>query len=105
MNFNWIEVYKIKIEPEAQRDIQESINWYNSQKKGLGRQFLKTVKDEINILARNPKFQIRYDTVHCMPIKKYPFTVHYTINTELSQVIIRAIFHNSLNPKKWGKRK
>ena len=31
--------YKVKIEQEALKDIQEITNWYNDQQKGLGKRF------------------------------------------------------------------
>ncbi|MBU2553028.1 MAG: hypothetical protein KKF98_01120 [Bacteroidetes bacterium] len=35
--------YKIKNEPDAWLDIQEAINWYNAQQKGLGKNFHSAV--------------------------------------------------------------
>jgi plasmid stabilization system protein ParE len=97
-------VYQIKIEPEAQLDIQESIDWYNKRQAGLGRKFYSAIKLEFINLAKNPNYQIRYDKVRCIPIKKFPFLMHYTINQNLKTVIIRAIFHTSINPSNWDKR-
>jgi hypothetical protein len=47
--------FKIKIDKDAKLDIQEGINWYNSRKKGLGREFHLEVKDFLEIL-RNTQF-------------------------------------------------
>lgn len=58
--------YKIKIEPEAQQDIQEGIDWYNDQQPGLGRNFHSEVKAFFEKLKISPFFQIRYDDVHCL---------------------------------------
>ena len=61
-------------------DIQESVNWYNQQQKGLGRKFYMEVLDGIDSLAKNPFYKICYDAVHCLPLKKFPFMVHYTVD-------------------------
>jgi hypothetical protein len=94
-------VFKIKIETEAYDDIQEGIVWYNQQKAGLGIKFHKEVKEFLEVLKTNPFFQIRYKNTRCLPLKKFPFMIHFTIDEENSIVTIRAIFHTSQNPKIW----
>ena len=73
--------YKIKIEPEALRDIQAVTDWYNEQLQRLGSRFQKQVIVQINSLRSNPfGYAIRYAEVRCMIIKKFPFMVHFTID-------------------------
>ncbi len=55
-------------------------------------------------LEKYPFFQVRYDQVHCLPIKKYPYMIHYTISEKEKTVMVRAIFHTSQDPNKWKKR-
>lgn len=93
--------YKIKIESVAKLDIQDTIDWYNEQQKGLGRKFHTSILKHIESLKINPQFQVRYDEVHCLPLKKYPFMIHFTVNESDKAVIIRAVYHTSLNPKNW----
>lgn len=96
--------FKIIIEPEARLDIQEAIDWYNKQQKGLGKKFHSAVLKHINSLIKNPNFEIRYDSVHCLPLKNFPFMIHFTIDNAKKLVAIRAVFHTSLNPTNWNKR-
>jgi plasmid stabilization system protein ParE len=56
--------FKIKIEPDARLDIQEAIDWYNKQQKGLGKKFHADLLKHIDSLAKNPHFEIRYDSIH-----------------------------------------
>lgn len=96
--------FKIKIEPEAKKDIQLSIDWYNEQKKGLGKRFLKEIQKAFDALSKNPFYQKKYENVFCFPIKKYPFMVHFTIDHVKNIVIVRGVFHTALNPENWNKR-
>lgn len=96
--------YKIKIEPEAHEDIQQGIDWYNEKQLGLGRKFHKEVKDSINRLKENPFFQVSYKNVHCLPLKNYPYMLHFTINKKDKIVVVRAVFNTSRNPDIWKKR-
>ena len=97
--------FKIKIEPEVVDDIQSGIVWYNKQQAGLGKRFLSEVKLHISLLKANPFFQIRYDKVRCLPLRSFPFMIHFTINESENLVIIRAVFSTNRNPKIWKQRK
>ncbi|MCB0431353.1 MAG: type II toxin-antitoxin system RelE/ParE family toxin [Flavobacteriales bacterium] len=97
--------FKIKIEQDAHSDIQHAIDWYNQQQPGLGRKFHAQVKTSFSKLRTNPFFQIRYENIHCLPLKKFPFMVHFTIDEKGREVTVLAIFHTSLNPEGWKKRK
>jgi mRNA-degrading endonuclease RelE of RelBE toxin-antitoxin system len=97
--------YKIVIDSDALKDIQDATNWYNKQVKGLGSRFQKQVKAHIHFLVDNPNgFAIRYNDVHCMVIKKFPFILHFTINEDKNLVEIFALFHTSRNPEIWLER-
>jgi len=95
--------YKIIIEPDASLDIQKAITWYNDQGKGLGRKFFSEVNSHFNLLKENPHFENRYDNVHCLPLKKHPYMVHFTIDEVKEIVSVRSVFHTSLNPKNWNR--
>jgi len=97
--------FAIKIDQDAIRDIEEAIIWYESQQKGLSKQFLVLLEEHIDRLRSNPYFQIKYSDVRCLPIKKFPFMIHYTLEENTQSVIIRAVFNTHINPSIWRKRK
>ncbi|RQP17747.1 type II toxin-antitoxin system RelE/ParE family toxin [Parapedobacter defluvii] len=97
--------FRILIDEDVRMDIQESIDWYNEQKQGLGKQFYTQVKATINRLRSNPFFQIRYDDVRCLPIKRFPFMIHFTVDESKKKVVVRAVFHTSRAPENWQTRK
>lgn len=95
--------YNVFIHEEALNDIQNIINWYNIQLISLGIKFHKQITLQINQLKKTPLiYAVRYENVHCMRIKKFPFLVHYTINENMIQ--IWAVFHTSRNPEIWNNR-
>ncbi len=66
--------FKVKIDPDALVDIQESTDWYNKQLAGLGTKFQKQVKQQINSLKSNAEnYSICYNDVRCMIIKDFYF--------------------------------
>ncbi len=97
--------FKIKIEPGVVDDIQKGISWYNKQQAGLGKKFHSELKLHIKLLKTNPFFQVRYDKVRCLPLRSFPFMIHFTVNESDNLVIIRAVFSTKKNPKIWKQRK
>ncbi len=93
-------VFKLKIEPLAKFDIQTEIKYYNSKQKGLGKQFHNEIKIDFDAIKLNPFYQIRYDNVHCLPLKKFPAMIHYTIDELSKTITIRAVINTYKNPDK-----
>ena len=94
----------LKIEPEAFFDIQEGIKWYNKQQKGLGNKFHKEVKKHFDSLVKNPFYEVKYDEIRCLPLKLFPYTIHYSVHETKRIIIIRAIFNTNQYPLKIKKR-
>ena len=72
--------FRIKIEADTTRDIQSGIDWYNERQTNLGRKFHAAVKNAVAQLKVSPFYQIRCDEVRCLPLKKFPFMVHFTVD-------------------------
>lgn len=96
--------YTIDIDPRAIRDVQQAIDYYEEQQAGLGVKFENALNNQLTTLEKNPFFQVRYDDVHCLPLKKFPYMVHFTVNENSKLVTVRAVFHTSLDPVKWKER-
>jgi len=92
--------YFIKIDTEALSDIQEIADWYEAQKEGLGYKFRSTVIEQIDRLTSNPQlFATRYREIRCMLVKKFPYMVHFYINSQTFTVEILAVISTDRNPK------
>lgn len=98
--------YHLTIDIDAFDDIQETFEWYEMQLKGLGLRYKTQVKKQINSLKKDPYlFSIKYNSIRCRKIEKFPFLIHYEINEETKTVTIFAVFHTSRSPEIWKKRK
>jgi hypothetical protein len=62
--------FTIEIDPNAIQDIQNVIEYYDEKQLGLGEKFERTLHKHFTSLQKNPFFEVRYDDVHCLPIKK-----------------------------------
>lgn len=95
-------MYKAIILPLAKLDIADAAAWYNSKRKGLGKQFTNEVRSKVLFIRKNPKASVvRYDDTHCAVLDVFPFMIHYTIDDPRKTIIVAAVFHTSLNPDRW----
>jgi hypothetical protein len=93
--------FKIKYHPEVFSDIQNAVDWYNAQQFGLGDRFYTILKEHLNFLKNSAShFAIRYDDVHCMPIRKFPYMIHYRIDQTHKLIKVEAILNTNRDPRK-----
>lgn len=96
---------RIIVHPVAKLDIEESIEWYNKAQPGLGLRFYKQVQATIKTIRINPlAFAIRYKNTHTAPVKKFPFMVHYFVDSEKETIVVLTVLHTSRDPKIWSER-
>ena len=91
--------YEIFITQRAHFEINQSIEWYNEQKKGLGKQFYNELKSCIKHIKKNPlAFEKKYKHFHVTPLEIFPFNIIYFIDNP-DKIIITAVFHTSREPE------
>src|SRR5579871_4631525 len=95
--------YKVLISTAALSDIKDATDWYNGHLTDLGNRFQRVVKQHINSLKNNADgYRVRYQNVRCMPVRKFPYLIHYITDAEKRIVEIYAVKHTSRNPEIWG---
>ncbi|MFI5137688.1 MAG: type II toxin-antitoxin system RelE/ParE family toxin [Sphingobacteriales bacterium] len=100
-----MESYKVLVGSIALLDIQEITNYYNKCLPKLGSRFQKLVKQQIGTLKNNAElYSIRYGEVHCMYVRKFPYLVHFTIDSKNRIVEVFAVIHTSRSPDIWEER-
>lgn len=93
-------VFKITILPLAEKEIEESIEFYESRSRGLGKQFLTYLKSYLKVLKTNPElFEIKKQPGYReMTLVKFPFVIIYEIIG--NEIVIYSVFHTSKNPER-----
>lgn len=93
-------VYKIIVSPRAQNEIIEAIDFYAIHSVDAPNNFIKQLQKAYGILAISPFFRVQYKTVRALKLKKFPYSIYYTIDENKSCVRVLSCFHNKRNPKK-----
>jgi len=94
---------RVIIRPEAESDIEDAYQWYESKRKGLGENFLLCIEEALSRASRNPAiYSVVYKEVRRVLIHRFPFGVFFIVGEASISVI--AVLHARRNPKKWKGR-
>ena len=84
--------FKIIIKPIAYLDLEEAIDWYESETKGLGNHFLFELERCKNKIANNPQhYRIYHKDARRIILTKFPYKIFYRIREET--VVVLGIHH------------
>lgn len=84
---------------ESLDDIEHAAEYYNEQQLGLGRRFVVQVQVTLANIIRNPFFaSVRYDSIRCAQVNKFPFLIHYEIDEIRNTIFIVAIYSTYKKP-------
>lgn len=94
---------KIRLRPEAGRDLRDAARWYESQEPGLGNRFLDEVSRTFQFISDSPYL---YPEVHAgvrrAVLRRFPYGIFYVIDEETAVVL--AVVHASRDPEIWPDR-
>ena len=92
--------YTVVFGPAASRELGLAFDWYESQRTGLGAEFLRAVAVARDLLARDPlRFAITRMAFRWIKLRRFPYALHYEIEGELVRVLSCLHFHQS--PDRW----
>jgi len=93
----------VHFRPDAETDVADAAAWYETQRSGLGAEFLDEILNTCNSISENPQIYplVRRKTRRAV-IHKFPFGIYYRIENRLVTII--AVMHGSRDPNKWKNR-
>ena len=100
---NW----QVVARPQAENDIVEIAEWYDTQRTGLGAEFIEETLDVFDSLERNPLVNCRRHptkNIRWSYPKRFPYRVIYEVIEEDRLVVIAAIVHAVRHERVWQSR-
>ena len=86
-------VFDIIIKPIVFLDLDEAINWYEHEQKGLAARFYKSFETAIERIKKNPDaFANVTPEVKRILLKKFPYKVFYSISE--NTIFILGVSHS-----------
>jgi toxin ParE1/3/4 len=80
------------IRRQAEKDIDKAFDWYERQRVGLGREFLREVRIMMDEIIRRPEsFPIYYRNARRALVHRFPYKIFFVVEPNLIAVV--AVFH------------
>ncbi len=92
----------MKILDEAQQDLEEAAQFYESQKNGLGNYFLDSLIADIESLVLYAGIHIKINGYFRLLSKTFPYAIYYLINNNIIEIY--AILDCRKEPGKMTKK-
>lgn len=93
----------IRLIPEAKFELESAVEWYESQRPGLGIAFLDAVKKRLLGIAATPQMHtIVYKEVRKGVVRKFPYIIYY--REQADELLVISIFHTAQDPAIWQSR-
>jgi plasmid stabilization system protein ParE len=90
---------RVVLEPTAERELQEAMQWYEIRQSGLGIELAIEVDRCIERIRQNPQLYARIkNDYRRAPVDRFPYAIYYEHVADA--VVIYAIFHASRDPAK-----
>lgn len=91
--------YRIVFRPLAMIDVLETYDWYQTQREGLGNEFLQELEIFQETLLLNPNIYSFYDEpVRQGRLRRFPYLVVYEVIDD--SIVIYSVFMIKQNPEK-----
>lgn len=91
-------IYRLKLKEDAVADLKDAFNWYDSQREGLGSDFLDYVNVYFDKIISNPNGFVAFEgSLRAAFLQRFPFKIIYDVEHET--ILVYAVYHTSRNPK------
>lgn len=95
--------YRLIIIPQAEEDIKQAAFWYQTEKEGLGSDFLAILSHQLQLIEKHPyQYAIRYKDLRAALLSKFPYLIYFRIVEQTIRVL--AVLHTKRNPGIAGNR-
>jgi plasmid stabilization system protein ParE len=93
----------ITLRPEAEQDLIDARDWYDAQRRQLGREFVEQVNSVLHRIAERPgMYAVIWQDVRACQTRRFPYLVYYRVLPTRIEVL--AILHGSRDPEVWRDR-
>ena len=91
--------FKVEILKRANLEIEEAYLYYESIQNCLGIKFILEYGNYLNTLYKIPFFEQKYNSIRVLPLKKFPYSIHFSVNETEKIVVIHAVTCDYRNPE------
>jgi toxin ParE1/3/4 len=99
-----VTAYRLVAQPRADLDVVAAYQWYESERVGLGMEFLDQLSAAYDRIAEDPlRYQDLESGIRRVLFRRFPYAVYFAIEADL--VVVLAVLHVSRDPAEWQRRR
>jgi toxin ParE1/3/4 len=99
-----VTAYRLVAQPRADLDVVAAYQWYESERAGLGMEFLDQLSAAYDRIAEDPlRYQDLESGIRRVLLRRFPYAVCFAIESDL--VVVLAVLHVSRDPVEWQRRR
>jgi plasmid stabilization system protein ParE len=93
--------YQYLLHEMAQVDYEAALQWYLERSEKAALNFISALDNTLQKICDHPtRWRNEYKHFYELGVKKYPYTVIYSIEADRQLIIVSSIYHHKRNPKK-----
>lgn len=99
--------WQVVARPQAEDDVIEAADWYDTQSAGLGGEFIDEILTIFDDLETNPLLYCRRHptkNIRWRYPERFPYRVIYEVIDEKHLVIVAAVIHAARHDRVWQRR-
>jgi toxin ParE1/3/4 len=87
----------------ARLEYDEAAGWYESQRPGLGREFVAEIETALQQACEMPqRFPKMLLDTRCVRVRRFPYSIFFRVRS--NQLVVLAVFHVRRDPNVWRER-
>ncbi|MFM7550964.1 MAG: type II toxin-antitoxin system RelE/ParE family toxin [Cyanobacteriota bacterium] len=93
---------KVRVLPEALKDLIETQRWYASRQPGLGQAFAEAIAEAVERIVRDPAtFPCVHGAVRRLVMRRFPYAIYFR---DVGNEILVIAVHGRQDPRRWQDR-
>ena len=94
---------RIVLQPQAEVDIDDAAAWYESERAGLGTEFVEDLSVLLERIESNPQqFPIVHEQTRRGMLTRFPYGAFFVVREDT--VVVLAVVHLHRHPDTWKRR-
>ena len=96
--------YRLVAEQRVDLDLAATFDWYETERAGLGREFLGELRATYDRVADGPlTYQELRSGIRRALVRRFPYAVYFAVEDDV--IVVLAVLHVSRDPAEWQRRR
>jgi plasmid stabilization system protein ParE len=92
--------YRVAYTALAEQDVLEIVNYLEEEVSiDVAKRFLQRLDEAEHSLERMWAHEVKYDDVRTLAVRRFPYLMHYSVDTQTKTLLIETVLHMKRDSK------